>query len=104
LNLTKYNIIDKQKTIDLILQLENTVIQYVDEDNKTNEIEEITENIFIFTTMSYKLLKADVGWEDVIENIHTLSQIKTKEHKSMSSRAVFKYMDILDYLKKNKEQ
>jgi hypothetical protein len=103
-NLTKNNIIDKQKLIDLILQLENTVIQYVDEDNKTNEIEEITENIFIFTTMSYKILKGDVGWEEVNENIRILSQIKTKEHKSMSSRAVFKYMDILDYLKKNKEQ
>jgi hypothetical protein len=102
-NLTKTDIIGKSKTIDIILHLQNIVFQYIDEENKSSEIEEITENLFIFITTSHKILKDELNWETIIENIRNLAQLKTKDHKSMSSRALFKYMDILDYLKKNKD-
>jgi len=102
-NLTKNDVVEKSKTIEIISYLQDTVFQYVDEENKSNEIEEITENLFIFITSSHKVLNHEASWETLIENIRKLAQLKTKEHKSMSSRALFKYMDILDYLKKNKD-
>jgi hypothetical protein len=102
-NLTKNDVVEKSKTIEIISYLQDTVFQYVDEENKSNEIEEITENLFIFITSSHKVLNHEASWETLIENVRKLAQLKTKEHKSMSSRALFKYMDILDYLKKNKD-
>lgn len=102
-NLTKTDIVEKSKTIEIILYLQDIVFQYINEENKSNEIEEITENLYIFITTSYSILNAEANWEKLVENIRNLAQLKTKEHKSMSSRALFKYMDILDYLKKNKQ-
>jgi len=99
-NLTKNEILNKSKMIDIILYLEELVLKYIDEENKTNEVEEITENLYIFTTMINKTMIDDAIWETIIGNIKNISQLKTKEHISLSNRALFKYMDILDYLKK----
>lgn len=102
-NLSKNDIIEKAKIADIIIYLQDIVFKYIDEEGKTNEIEEITENLFIFVTTSNKLMKDEAIWQNIIENIRKLAQLKIKEHKSMSNRAVFKYMDILDHLKKNKD-
>ena len=102
-NLTKNDIIEKARIAEIIIYLQDIVLKYIDEEGKTNEIEEITENLFIFVTMANKLMKEEASWQNIIENIRKIAQLKIKEHKSMSNRALFKYMDILDHLKKNKD-
>jgi hypothetical protein len=72
----------------------------MDEVNKINEIEEITENLFIMITSSKTECCSEDKWNTIAENIKVCSQLKVKEKKSLSSRAVFKYMDIYDCLKK----
>ena len=101
INLMKNQIIQKEKVLDIILMLQNLVFEYVDVDNKTNEVDEITENIFIFSTMSATEFVNVPEWDNIKSNIVKCSQYKAKEHKSISSRAIFKYMDILDFFKKN---
>jgi len=86
--------------ISVITQLEELVLKYIDEIDKTNEVEEITENIFIFVTMALETMSTSEDWQTVIDNINVCSKSKPKEHPSMSSRALFKYMDILDFIKK----
>lgn len=100
-NLAKNNIFQNEVVIDIIIQLQEMVLRFIDEPDKTNEVDEITENIFIFITMSLKDMLNVPMWQTVIENTKKCSQSKTKEHLSMSSRALFKYMDILDFVKKN---
>ena len=104
INLMKNQIIQKEKVLDIILMLQNLVFEYVDVDNKTNEVDEITENIFIFSTMSATEFVNVPEWDNIKSNIVKCSQYKAKEHKSISSRAIFKYMDILDFFKKNNIQ
>ena len=99
-NLSKNEIISKKIVIDTIIHLEDLVLKYCDMDEKTNEIEEITENLFILITKSLSEMKDQDNWEIVFDNIKNLSQLKTKEHKALSSRALFKFMDILDFVKK----
>jgi len=101
INLMKKQIIEKEKVLDIILLLQNLVFEYIDLDNKTNEVDEITENIFIFSTMSATEFGNIAEWDNIKSNIVKCSQYKAKEHKSISSRAIFKYMDILDFFKKN---
>jgi hypothetical protein len=100
-NLAKNNIFNNEAVIDIIVQLQEMVLKYIDEPEKTNEVEEITENVYIFITMSLKEMSSTPSWALVIENTKKCSLSKTKEHLSMSSRALFKYMDILDFVKKN---
>jgi len=99
INLMKQNCVDKKEILSIILKLEDLVMEYVDKENKIYEVEEITENIFIFVTLSVSELNGSQEWDQIISNIKTCSQYKVKEHLSMSSRAVFKFMDILDKIK-----
>ena len=98
----KKDIINKSIIIDIIVLFQELVLNYVDEPNKTNEVEEITENIFILVTSSYGSCNTMTEWGNVMENIITCSQLKVKEKQSMSSRAVFKYKDIIDTCKQFK--
>lgn len=102
-NLSKNDIVEKNVVVNKIIYLEELVLNYCDTENKTNEVEEITENLFILVTKSLSIMNNEPNWEIVINNIKHLAQMKTKEHKSLSSRALFKFMDILDFIKKEQK-
>jgi hypothetical protein len=102
-NLSKNDIVEKNIVINKIIYLEELVLNYCDTENKTNELEEITENLFILVTKSLSIMNDEPNWEFVINNIKHLAQMKTKEHNSLSSRALFKFMDILDFIKKEQK-
>jgi hypothetical protein len=99
-NLMKLNVVDTTSVSDIILFLQNVVLQSIDMENKSYLVDEVTENLFLYTTMAIPELKAHESWETILSNIVELSKYKTKEHLSISSRAIFKYMDILDQIKK----
>jgi len=99
-NLMKKDLLTKEILLEMIIYLQNLIFDYVDQSNKTNEIEEITENLFIMITASKTECSVEDKWNNIIENIKLCSQFKVKDKKSISSRAIFKYMDILDALKK----
>jgi len=99
-NLTKQNVIEKGKTLELIKHLLNIVVESADIENKKYEVEEITENIYLFVTLSVSELKEEPLWNDIISSVKMLSQYKVKEHLSITSRSVFKYMDAIDQINK----
>jgi hypothetical protein len=99
-NLMKNDLISKATLFGLITYLQDLVFEYMDELNKINEIEEITENLFIMITTAKPYCYSEEKLETISENIKLCSQLKVKDKKSLSSRAIFKYMDILDALKK----
>ena len=98
-NLMKNDILEKEQVLTIIKQLQEMVLNYIDTPDKLNEVEEITENIFLFITTAKDDFTIDNElWKSIVETVRTCSQMKYKEHPSLSSRAVFKYMDILDKL------
>ena len=124
-NLMSREVIEKTKVLDIIIQLENLVMKYIIEPNHTYEVDEITENINIFITTSIQLLKCPhsgsvttpeaplrdldlergyVQWTTVVETIKKYSTYKSNDYKSLSSRAVFKYMDIYGFITKNESK
>lgn len=77
------------------------VLDNIDIEGKTSLIEEITENLFIFITNVKGNVNFELDeWVQILENIAKCSKLKAREHKSISSRMIFKYMDIIDALKK----
>lgn len=100
-NLMKQCVLEKGHVLDVIVSLIKQVQQYIDEDNRTNEVDEITENLHLFITQSKSELSEYGDWsKTVLEFINDISKMKSKDHVSLSARAVFKYMDICDDLKK----
>ena len=81
---------------DLIIHFQSVFTKYISEENRTNEADEITEVLFLLITMGAEILSVLPEWEStIIPNIIITSKLKAKEQKSMSSRSVFKYMDLL---------
>jgi hypothetical protein len=96
-NMCKNGTLDSNKIIEILDYFVNKSLEYILLENKANEIEEITENIYLIVTNSMSFLEKNSAWEDTImPNIIRISQMKLKEHPSLTNRILFKYMDIID--------
>lgn len=95
-NVMKHDMISKNDVLSLIRELHDTSLNYIEVENKYHEVEEITENVFLLVTHSKPLASGDEVWKSVIyPSIQQFTKLKPKEHVSLSSRALFKYMDML---------
>jgi hypothetical protein len=99
-NLVKNEVIHTDVLKNIIVTIQNILDTYMNEENRVNEVEEIIENIYILLTNNVTFLKACQDTE-IMECIIRLSKSKPKELPSMSSRAIFKCLDIVDKLCKN---
>jgi hypothetical protein len=96
IHLMKKGILDQQQILDIIIDLQNLSLQYVEEDGHVNEVDELTENLFILMTMGSPFLSENAKWtSEIIPVANAFAAMKAKDKKSLSSRTVFKYMDIV---------
>ena len=94
-HLMKKSVLSTSEVTTLIVNLQTIVFDYIEEENRSNEVEEITENIFIFISQCRDVLKDDAVWnETILPNLLKISSYKAADHTSLTSRAVFKYMDL----------
>lgn len=96
IQLMKLGVFEKSSIIKCIQQLLEQVFCGIKEEGRINEIEEITENIYIFMKNTADELSSEQEWDDIMEKIQELSQMKHNLYPSISNRAIFKYMDITD--------
>lgn len=94
-NLVKNEVIHTDVLKNIIVTIQLILDTYMNEENRVNEVEEIIENIYILLTNNATFLKACEDTE-IMECIIRLSKSKPKELPSMSSRAIFKCLDIVD--------
>ena len=99
-NLMKKQIITKDTLVDIILYLQGLVSKYIDEPNRLNEVEEITENLFIIIPNIKAECSTLESWNVILLKVSECSTLKSKDKQSLSSRAIFKYMDMMDKLNK----
>lgn len=94
-NLVKIDVI----TIDVLICMAKEIMcildGYMNETGRINEVEEITENMFLLLTNHLDILKSCKDTE-IYETVGKISVMKPKDVASISSRAIFKYMDMLD--------
>jgi hypothetical protein len=100
INLLSIDIIDLDEVLDIIKFLQNLLIEYCQLENKKSEVEEIIENIFIITTNKISRLTECEEWESIIKpnikNISNLKKEKTGKYPSITSRANFRCLDIIE--------
>jgi len=97
-NLLKNNVIQPEVLVNIIKIIQTNLTTYMKQENKINEVEEIIENIYILLTNNITFLKSYKNTE-IISFIQKLSILKPKDIPSMSSRAIFKCLDIIDKMK-----
>ena len=96
-NLSKKNVISEESVCNLLNYYLQKTMEYIDEKGRSNEVEEITENVHIITSIiSGNMANNDTWKSNIVPMLIQISQMKMKEHASLTNRVVFKYMDIID--------
>ena len=104
-NLMINEVIQKEEIVDIIMQIQKLISGYICKPEKTNEVEELTENVFIIITKSKECLSSseDIteAWATIVGNIEFISILKPKmkEYPSITNKTIFKHMDMLEELK-----
>jgi hypothetical protein len=78
----------------------------VNRTDKKNEIDELTENVAILFNKTiiegaeddsdYEEDELEISGNTIVETITLLAKSKVKDYKSLTNKAVFKYMDLVE--------
>ena len=100
INLMTEGVLHPDKVVEIIMELQEMISSYIKLVNKTNELEELNENIFILVTNGKGVLSSHEEWERIVSRIKFLSllKVKMKEYPSVNNKLIFKNMDILEEL------
>jgi hypothetical protein len=96
-NLTANEIISKEKLLDLFIQLLNQVYTFIKLENKKSEVDEIAENLSILYNRNLvENCDEEIDGKTLNEVIKELAACKAKTYPSLTSKTIFKFMDILE--------
>jgi hypothetical protein len=101
MNLMNNKIIDKQQIILITRNLLNQLYNYISEENKKNEVDELAENVFLLYKKDLYTNNSEYNYEKIdgltiIEIIEKVSHSKVKDYKSLTNKTIFKFMDIVE--------
>ena len=95
INLMKEKIIDNEKIGLIILNLFKTLYNFISLKDKTNEIDELSELLYILIVNSYEDLIPDHA-KKIHDNVIIISNMKLRNEPGITNKCIFKHMDILD--------
>jgi hypothetical protein len=77
------------------------IYKYISEDNKKNEVDELTENVALFYRKEFYENENDVKYElihghNITDIVEIIANSKAKDFKSLTNKAIFKFMDMID--------
>jgi len=98
-HLMNNDVIKESAIFDLIKQLTETMVSFMDMEGKKEEVSEFAENIVILITGGEKRFKLSVdndtfGWKECMKFIESMISKKVSNHPSLSNKVVFKFMDL----------
>jgi hypothetical protein len=101
INLMNCGIINKKEIISITRDLLEKIFQFLNLENKNNEVEELTEVISILYNRDLYEKKENNDYEKINgftinEIINTIANSKVKDYKSLSNKSLFKFMDLID--------
>lgn len=101
LNLMNNGIIDKNQIMVITRNLLEQVYRYISVDDKKNEVDELTETVAIL--YKKEIYENDDGDDyeqiegfTIHEVIEKIAKSKVKDYKSLTNKALFKFMDLID--------
>jgi len=96
-NLVTKKVISNEKIMEITVNLMRNVIHFISQDNKKNEVVEITENIAIlYNKELFEKCNEKIDGLTIHETIEKLANSKVKMFPSLSNKAIFKYMDMIE--------
>lgn len=99
-NLVKIDVVSIDCAINIIDILFTILNKYIEEKDKKNEIDELSEIIYIFVSNVFNLIKNfdNEKSNNIFSTIENISKMKMKTTPGISNKCIFKHMDLLDEL------
>ena len=103
INLSANGIIPNLTIINITRTLLSQIYTFISEENKKNEVDELTENVALFfkrefyedddeSEAEYELIEGFT----ITEIIEKIAHSKVKDYKSLTNKTIFKFMDMVD--------
>lgn len=101
-NLLKQGILQAAQVLPIIQETQDLLLKQIDLANGSNIADEAAEILAIFLMEGAAHLKREPAWLSVKEVTVKISTLKRQEHLSLTNKTIFKHLDILDKLAKEK--
>jgi hypothetical protein len=102
-NLMKIGIVEKMQVLTIMKQLQELMYANMRQEGKTNEVDELAENLYIIVKNSHMNLKDAKKEPEIaemftrrLEQITEISKLKIKSKPSITNKTIFKHLDMLD--------
>jgi ElaB/YqjD/DUF883 family membrane-anchored ribosome-binding protein len=101
----KIGIVEKTQVVALMRQIQELMYSNMRQEGKTNEVDELTENLYIMVKHSHAVLAAAAAAADAevaesfkarVEQITEISKLKLKSKPSVTNKTIFRHLDMLD--------
>jgi hypothetical protein len=106
INLMKEGVVTTFQILDIVQQLQSLIRENMRQPDRTHEVEELTENLFVILKDAHPFLRVGHAdeWTAIANEVECTGQLKPKNAKypSVTNKTIFKHMDILDEFKKTK--
>lgn len=99
INLYKMSGCTMDELSSIVIKIDEMIHNHVSESSFIEYTNELTEIMNIFVTNMVTEIKNNKEWVFVKDRIVDYSKYKTKDYPGMSSRTIFKYMDMVDLFK-----
>lgn len=101
-NLLLNNMISGDDIFKLFEHFVNFIVQQnINNVEKKHANEQVIEWIYILITNCYENLIMDDDWDDIYEIFETVSEYKSKDYDGLTSKIIFKFMDIIEFIEEN---
>jgi hypothetical protein len=90
------SVLSETTILDFIQHFQHSLNIYVNKEGHEDEVNEITELLYLLILLSKDCLQNHPTWKDeIIPEVISYSNKKAKDYQSLSSRSIFKFKDIL---------
>ena len=108
IHMMKLEILVIPQVVLILSNLVEKIEENMDTANRLNEVEEMTEVLFLFLQEGYTFLSSSSSSSDtmisIFSKVRTFATYKIKEKASLSSRVIFKYMDLVTLMNKTEKK
>jgi hypothetical protein len=102
LNSMELGVVSMEQIVSLLKVLLQHFKTNVYLENKKEEVDELADNIMLLITKqvgeSNEFAEIKIGGKSAIDFIEVIANSKTKMYKSLTNKAIFKFMDIMELL------
>jgi hypothetical protein len=91
------DVLSRKRVAKIVAHYMQTFLIYIETPDRGNEIEDIAEVLFVFITLGKAGIKHTECWTAYLRpTIESIAKMKPNSLPSLTNRAVFKFMDIMD--------